>query len=295
MKRALLVLIALCGAFPAHAGEMHNLTVNGVERTYYLHIPEKLRDGAPLVIVLHGVDSNGKNDVRRYGWEHIANSNNLVAAGPDASTVRPDQAPGPGNIRVWNSGRGGDPASIVASDDVSFIVAMIEDIARIAGIDRRRVYVAGFSSGGHMANRLGQEIAGRLAAISTSASQMVPLSRPPARGIPVLFSAGDQDPNAPLETTRTELPGGRFRVREAQRILVDRWRELNACPAAHAIAAPADVQIEVSGPCRDGSEVRYILMHGVAHEWPVAKPIGLSQTSWDFFKRFRLPATPAEN
>jgi polyhydroxybutyrate depolymerase len=168
---------------------------------------------------------------------------------------------------------------------------MIDDIARIAGIDRRRVYVAGFSSGGHMANRLGQEIAERLAAISTSASRMVLLRQPPSHGIPVLFSAGDQDPITPVEGSRTELRNGSVFVREAQRTLIDRWHMLDGCPAGHAVVAPTDLRIETSGPCRDGSEVRYVLMHGVGHQWPTKDPIDLTQVSWDFFKRFSLPAS----
>jgi polyhydroxybutyrate depolymerase len=272
---------------------MRRLTVDGVERTYYLHVPAGLPPNAPLVIMLHGIGNDGKGVARGYGWEDQADTSRFVVAGPDASRVHPERAPSRRTFRMWNIGRPGDPASILRSDDVGFIVAMIDDIARTAGIDRSRVYVAGFSNGGHMANRLGQEIAGRLAAVSTSASQMLSLSTPPSRGIPILYSAGDRDPETPVEAGRTELPGGGVSVRDAQRTLVDRWRGLHGCPTAHTIAAPTDVVIEVSGPCRDGSEVRYILMRGVDHKWPLDKPIDLTQTSWDFFKRFSLPADDA--
>jgi len=292
----LLLLIAVLGAVPAQAGEMRRLTVNDVERTYYLHVPTGLERGAPLVIMLHGASDDGKDDVGRYGWEHMANNNQFVVAGPDASAVRADRAPGPDNIRAWNSGRIDAPANIARSDDTALIVAMIDDIARTDGIDLRRVYVAGFSSGGDMANRLGQEIADRLAAISTSASDMIPLSKPPSRGLPVLFSAGDRDPHTPVNGGMAERPwDSSLYKKEPQRALVDRWRTLDACPAPHTIPGPQGTLIEVSGPCRDGSEVRYVLMHGVDHKWPTDHPIGLTQASWHFFKRFSLPAAPAGN
>ena len=281
--------LAVTLAPPADGGEMRRLIVNGVERSYYLHVPAGLPSGAPLVIMLHGDLDDGKKDVRNYGWEHQADVNHFVVAGPDASTMYPDSAPSRHNFRSWNAGVAGQ-AGIATSDDVSFIAAMIDDIARTDGIDRQRVYVAGFSSGGHMANRLGQEIAGRLAAISTSgASRMTILPQPPSRGIPILFSAGDRDPITPVEGSETEIPDDGVFAKEAHRAVVDRWRTLDACPAAHTIAAPKDTIIEVSGPCRDGSEVRYVLMQGVAHKWPTDKPIDLAQTSWDFFKRFSLP------
>jgi len=84
-------------------------------------------------------------------------------------------------------------------------------------------------------------------------------------------------------------------VKESQRALVDRWRTLDGCPAAHTIPGPKDTLIEVSGPCHDDSEVRYILMLGVDHRWPMRDPIDATQTSWDFFKRFSLPAAPIGN
>jgi polyhydroxybutyrate depolymerase len=274
-----------------HDAEMHRLDVNGVRRTYYLHVPAGLPSGAPLVITLHGDGSDGRKTIDDLGWRTQADLSGFVVAGPDGSRADPGGKPDRHNRRGWNSGVPGEPPSIGRSDDVGFIVAMIDDIARIAGIDRRRVYVAGFSSGGHMANRLGQEIAERLAAISTSASRMALFPRHPSLGVPVLFSAGDQDPVTPVEGSRTELANGRVFVRPAQRTLVDQWRLLDGCPAGHAIAAAASVQIEVSGPCRDGSEVRYILMHGVAHRWPTKDPIDLTGASWDFFKRFSLPVS----
>jgi polyhydroxybutyrate depolymerase len=307
-KAVLLFLIAIVGpavlgsaclavalVSATHDAEMHRLDVNGVLRTYYLHVPAGLPSGAPLVIMLHGDGNDGRKILDDLGWEAQADLNHFVVAGPDGSRAEPGGKPDRHNRRGWNSGVPGEPPSIERSDDVGFIVAMIDDIARIAGIDRRRVYVAGFSSGGHMANRLGQEIAGRLAAISTSASDLTSLSKPPSRGISVLFSAGDRDPLTPVERQKVmTIWGGASFIKESQRALVDRWRTLDACPAARTIPSPANTIIEVSGPCRDGSEVRYILMQGVAHAWPLSRPIDLTRTSWDFFKRFSLPAKVAD-
>ena len=295
-KLFLLLLIALLGASSALADEKRQITVNGVKRTYYLHVPAGLSSGAPLVIMLHGAGADGNVALRDFGWVDLADESQFVVAAPNASTIYADRAPGQKNLRVWNSGPAGYyPENIARSDDTAFIVAMIDDVARTAGIDLRRVYVAGFSNGGYMANRLGQEIAGRLAAISTSASDLTSLSKPPSRGISVLFSAGDRDPLTPVERQKVmTIWGGASFIKESQRALVDRWRTLDACPAARTVPSPANTIIEVSGPCRDGSEVRYILMQGVAHAWPLSRPIDLTRTSWDFFKRFSLPAKVAD-
>ena len=292
MKGALLLLlISLVCATTAWADELRRLKVDGVKRTYHLHVPAGLPPSAPLVIMLHGAGADGRAALRDFGWMDQADMSRFVLAAPDASTIYADRPPGPKNMRVWNSGPAGIyPETIAKSDDVGFIVAMIDDIVQTVGIDPRRVYVAGFSSGGYLANRIGQEIPERVAAISTSASDLALLGAPPSRGVPVLFSAGDSDPITPIDGGRvTAIWGGISFIKQSQRTLVDRWRMLHACPAPRVVTGPRDTTIEVSGPCRDGSEVRYILMHGVAHEWPRKVPIDLTQASWDFFKRFSLP------
>lgn len=258
------------------------MVVGGVERSYFLHVPAKVRSGAPLVIMLHGATANGKNDVGRYGWEHMADSNGFIVAGPDGMTLRAGEPESPTNYRSWNQG-GGRTTSIGAANDVGFIATMIDEIARTNAIDRRRVYVAGFSSGGGLAHRLGTELAGQVAAISASAAGLPPTYSRPARGMPILISAGDRDPVTPV------AGNGSF-VADSHRTLIDKWRALDDCPAAREIPAAANLLIEASGPCRDGSEVRYILMIGVDHAWLRTSQIDLTQTSWDFFKRFSLPA-----
>jgi polyhydroxybutyrate depolymerase len=286
-KTLLLLLVALLGIAPAHAGETRRLIVNGVERTYYLHVPAKLQRGAPLVIMLHGSGENGEQVVPISGWQYLAdsrkNNDSFVLVGPYGTLVDPNRPQSRDNQRYWNSGGPDTPPSVAKSDDVAFMVALIAEIKRMADIDERQVYVAGFSTGGNMANRLGQEIAGRLAAVSASGSTMMELrAPPPSRGVPILISAGSLDEVA----------------MSVQRTIVQNWRTLNQCAAAaQAIQAPPNVVIEVSRPCRNNSEVRSLIMQGVDHKWTTSttEPIRLTNASWEFFERFRLPAVPTGN
>ncbi|MBV9832934.1 MAG: alpha/beta fold hydrolase [Alphaproteobacteria bacterium] len=282
--RVFLILLSLLVTLPAQAGEMHRIRVNGVERTYYLHLPTpRMKAGLPLVIMLHGATADGRNDVRRYGWEHWADSHDFVIAGPDAPTLKADEPVSDKNFRTWNHGSHKTPSNVTATDDVGFMVAMIDEIASAHRIDRRRVYIAGFSSGGSMAHRLGTELSGHVAAIVAAAGGLPPKHGRPARGMPILITAGDRDPVTPVE-------GGSQFVEDSHRVIIDKWRALDDCPAARRLPSAPDLLIEVAGPCRDGSEVKYIRMIGVEHEWPRTKQIDLTEVSWDFFKRFSLPA-----
>lgn len=291
MTRAfVLLLLMLFTVTPTYAGEMRSLIVNGIERTYYVHVPATVKPGAPLVIFLHGAIANGRNDVHRYGWHHMADSHDFVVAGPDAPTLRANEPESNENFRTWNHGNHRGLNNVTASDDVGFIAAMIDDIARLDAIDRARVYVAGFSSGGSMAHRLGIELSTRIAAISASAGGPPPTAARPARGMPILITAGDRDPVTPVEGN------GTF-VKESHRVIIDRWRVLNGCTEPRQLPSSRDLLVEVSSPCRDGSEVRYIRMLGVDHIWPRLSQIDLTDESWKFFRRFRLTprrAAPAD-
>ena len=78
-------------------------------------------------------------------------------------------------------------------------------------------------------------------------------------------------------------------VADSHRTTIDKWRMIDGCPAPRRLPSAPDLLIEASGPCRDGSEVRYVRMIGVEHLWPRTSQIDLTEASWEFFKRFRLP------
>lgn len=286
----LLAIVAIAG--PARAGELKHLAANGLDRTYYLHVPKGLPPGAPLVIMLHGAADEGERMVRALGWETLADQEHFIVAGPNATLLHPDRPPGEGNMRIWNSSAGYYPASIAAVDDKGFIVALIDEIARTHAIDRRRVYVAGFSNGGYLANSLGQQIPDRIAALAAVAGDFTPLVKSLPRGIPVLIVAGDRDYFSPVKGGKLKMIWGNEFEKESLRQLVDRWRTLDDCPEAKSSAGPHRTRIEISAPCRDGSEVQYISMAGVDHQWPTGDPVNLTNVAWNFFKRFSLPAPP---
>jgi polyhydroxybutyrate depolymerase len=294
MRPFLLFLLSLAGlslavVAPVRADDLHHLTANGLDRTYYLHAPPGLPAGAPLVIMLHGAADDGERMVRGVGWPALADSEHFIVAGPNAMLIHPDRPPGGANMRIWNSSASYYPESIAAVDDKGFIVALIDEIARTHAIDRRRVYVAGFSNGGYLANSLGQQIPGKIAAIVTVASDFTPLVKSLPRGMPVLFAAGDSDYFSPIKGGKLTMVWGNVFEKESLRQLVDHWRTLDDCPEPKSSAGPHRTRIEISAPCRDGSEVQYLSMAGVDHQWPTGDPVNLTNIAWTFFKRFSLP------
>jgi polyhydroxybutyrate depolymerase len=260
---------------------------------------------APLLLVLHGAGGSGELAVRLYRWQLKADAEGFVVAGPDAlPPFRDRPADFLTNPRFWNDGSGRGALNRGLSDDVGFIAALIDELARRHGIDRTRVYVTGFSSGAGMANRVGQEMADRIAAIAPVAGILPPLRDALARPMPVLYVSGDKDPLNPVEGGVITLPwGGRF-PKEPIRAGIERWRDLDGCVGDPAIVTAPSLRVQSWSACRDKVEVRYVLVHDHGHEWPggarsrlPASVVGPSNATaydataaiWQFLARWRLP------
>jgi polyhydroxybutyrate depolymerase len=275
----------------ALAGEMRALRVGTAARSWYLHAPAGLKPGAPLVFVLHGAGGNGERAVRQYGWQALADTEGFVVVGPDAATPfsgRPADLRT--NPRLWNDGSQRGGPNIRGSDDTAFVAAIIELLVRTHGIDRSRVYVAGFSMGASMTQRLGQEMAGRIGAIVPVAGMMTPLARELSRPMPVLYISGDSDPLNPVAGGEIASPWGNgFRKEPLQR-LVERWRDLDGCTGAPGIATAPSLKIQTWSACRGGVEVQYVLVQGRAHVWRGTDAYDTTANAWAFLRRWRLPA-----
>ena len=61
----------------------HTLRSGGIDRTYRLHLPEGLPDGAPLVIVLHGY--GGQGDPERFDMNRVADRHGFAVCYPPAA------------------------------------------------------------------------------------------------------------------------------------------------------------------------------------------------------------------
>jgi len=132
----------------------HNIsmTVDGLERSYILHVPPAANQPLPLIIVLHGTYGTGRKMEFGLGFDPYADQRGFYVAYPNAY-----QEPGESQTAHWNDGRGTLESSYAGIDDVKFIVSMVDDIGGQVPLDKRRVFVTGASNGGMMTYRLGCE------------------------------------------------------------------------------------------------------------------------------------------
>jgi len=127
----------LCWASPALTD---SISVGGVARTFTARLPAN--KPAPLVIVLHGNAQTGGDVATRTSWPQVASREKFGVVFPD------------GLNRAWADLRPYDTRSLrtppEGTDDVAFIVKLVEKYVGDGTADPKRVYVTGLSNGGAM-------------------------------------------------------------------------------------------------------------------------------------------------
>ena len=253
------------------------LTHQSLRRSYLLHVPPQAAQGRPLPLVLsfHGAGSNA-GVMRGYTrMDHAADRDGYIVVYPNGSSGYQ------GRFLTWNAGTCCGPAVALQVDDVGFSLAVLDDVAARASIDKARVYATGLSNGAMMAYRLAAEASERIAAVAGVAGTMSVQRFAPARPVPVLHIHSMQDHIArydggmglPLSIADT-----RFLHTSVEEML-RKWLDHDGCPlkpaAVETIAGQPDTPDETQSairrvyrPCRQGVEVVLLQLSGAGHVWP---------------------------
>ena len=183
------------------------MDVDGVERTYRVYQPRDLPKDAPLVIVLHGSGENGAQ-IRLetgYGFDRLADQHGFAVVYPSASSFDWNDCSKIGDYSV--NGR--------ESDDVRFLVKLVDTLATDIGVDTGRVFATGVSSGGFMAIRLALEAPARFRAVAAVSANVPapenfkckPAGPGSAVGTSIMIMNGTKDPLVHFEGGESSLFG----------------------------------------------------------------------------------------
>lgn len=165
------------------------LLVDGRERTYFEYIPAQLPTLAPLLVVLHGSVMNGAQMRITTGFEfdQMADSKGFVVFYPS------------GYRGHWNDCRKlpNFSAKREQIDDMGFIRALVRQAKEQYHIDPHRVYLVGYSNGGHMAFRVRAEAPQLVAGVAVAAASPTiaedSVCNPRGEKSPVLMVNGTSD------------------------------------------------------------------------------------------------------
>ena len=290
------------------------LEVDGLKRTYIVHVPPGNDSGTPLplVIMLHGEGGTAKAAMWETGWAEKADQAGFLAVFPNALPPDPSR---PGNFiknpQLWNDGSDRFFPGQKGPDDVRFIAALLDEISARLAVDKGRIFVTGFSNGASMCFLVGEKLSNRIAVIAPVAGACWLEPSGLERPVPMLYITGNADPLNLIEGGVPKLATGasdkiRAKTKPPVRDSILKWAKALGCPVTPASMAEANgVRTETYGPGRNGTEVLFITVNGLGHTWAGGRSLlpesmvgktsdrlKATDTIWDFFKKHaRIPVS----
>ena len=277
------------------------MRAGGFQRSYRVHIPKGYdpEKAYPLVVVLHGAFSTGKQMEAHTGFSEIADREGFIVLYPNGITLF-------GLLQHWNAGHCCAKAADDNLDDVGYLKTAIGEVSEQLNVDPARIYMTGFSNGGMMTHRFGAEEAETVAAIAPMAGSIGGRKNPatslwqipsPDVSLPVVILHGKQDEQVPYE-------GGGEEGEEKGRQYVsvqdsaEFWARANGCEpvAEETNLYGGSVELQTWKGCRDGSEVRLYTWNNWGHAWPGPpftdplapddpfREFNAAEVVWEFFK-----------
>jgi polyhydroxybutyrate depolymerase len=290
-SRALSTLCVIHALFISCTHE--TLSSGGRLRQYLVYVPEVFAEAdapRPLLLVFHGSGGSAAGIRAATGFDREARRLGFVVAYPE----------GTGLMRDWASHRA-SAAFQAGVDDVRFVSDLIVELSRTLPIDSNRIYATGFSSGGHMVQRLACERSALFAAVASVGAALdsdVAASCAPEHQVSVLFILGAEDASLTWDRSRRVEGYPSLTVPEA----LQHWAALNGCrdtpdtsnlPTAQ-VPGIASQRWDYPRCTNDVMVVAYLL-RGVGHEWPsrpnspadTTHAFDASRTIADFFASLR--------
>lgn len=305
MFPVLLTLVALTYV-TAQTSTDEVLLHGGLERSYYLHVPAGIAPGppsattdqVPLVLVLHGRGGTGPGTADLTGFDEVADEHGFIVAYPT------------GIDNQWNY-VDGIPGYEADVPDRAFLRELVADLSERYPVDPARVYVAGFSNGGYMAQRLACDATDLFAAFASVGAAGYG-GQPTVCGEPepvsILFIHGTADAIVPFTGLRQEGPNGPITVLASVEQTFAYWAYRLGCSTGirptvlpSVLSPNMEVHVLDALDCPPGDELQLVVIVGGGHNWPgrpgrlpvqigggVNLDVDASRYIWAFFERHSL-------
>ncbi|MFT5116421.1 MAG: polyhydroxybutyrate depolymerase [Parasphingorhabdus sp.] len=288
MTRFVLLLFALLGvacsgpALVQMAGveEGHSVSIDGVERTWRMFVPDQYEEGIalPLVLNLHGTGSTPDRQSQYSEFEILAAKEGFLVASPAGKFPRSRDG-----VPTWNVDLIQDGV-----DDVDFIKKLIATISSEYSVDPNRIYATGFSGGARMSSRLACELSESIAAIGAVGGIRYPEDCNPARPVPVIIFHGKRD-RVNHYTHQVDSPDyWRMGVEDA----LGGWVTRNDCADNYReeVVSQTVSRLSYSG-CEGGADIVFYRSEDGGHTWPGSAAARARQEKEPGTTESEIPAT----
>jgi polyhydroxybutyrate depolymerase len=274
------------GKLPQQLDDTWTLHVGDLDRVAHVHVPASYDPSRPTALVLnfHGFHSDGGEEEAASDMSAKADKSNFVVIYPA----------GTGSPASWNAGACCGDAAMGKVDDIGFVRALITEAESRLCLDGKRVFATGLSNGAFLSQRIGCEVADRVAAIAPVAGMLlVPAaSCKPVRPVPVMEFHGMADQIVPY-TGNAQY--GWPPVVETFKGWATRDKCTDKSPAE--TFNQGDAICQTYSHCAEHAEVTLCTISDGAHTWPggplpiagTSKDISATDTIWNFFAAHPMP------
>ena len=157
IRYILILFIGLAWGQP----ENHQFSHDGLDRDYYIYIPDSITIDAPLLFILHGYGSDANAIMNSSQFNPIADEHGFIVCYPQGTEDN-------WSNRQWFSGwYSNDPV-----DDVGFLMSLAQHIQAEFSIDTDKTFCTGMSNGADMSYRLACEASSVFKAVAPVAGCM---------------------------------------------------------------------------------------------------------------------------
>jgi polyhydroxybutyrate depolymerase len=242
----------------APAGQStQTVTVGSVSRSWVEYVP-KSYDGTttrPVVITLHGLGSDGAQQLTMTGWTTIADRDDVIILSPNAI----------GDPPHWDL-----LGTRKANADIDFVVVMLASVSERLCV-APRVSLNGISNGSAFAAILTCALGDRVQAVAFVATTFQPRDCGRTTPVTVVAFHGTDDKIVPYSGGRSEvLP---IIVPAVESAIVD-WAYTDGCAnKSNDQQLSSEVTKRTFMGCRGGTSVDLYIIAGGGHTWPGGAPI----------------------
>jgi polyhydroxybutyrate depolymerase len=290
---------SMCRESPYGPGDwLGKIRHGGRKRRYIVHVPPDYDKNRPVPVVLffHGGGGTALGTRAWPGWDSLADKKNFIVVYPFGTGILRNR------LHTFNAGSNCcGYAKDKKVDDVGFVAALLDDLARSFCIDPRRIYSTGFSNGAIMSYRLACELSERIAAIGPVAGTLGLDHCKPSRAVSVIHFHGTGDAFEPYKGGRGKPFPGKLKGNVYRSVddTISIWKKLIGAsnkPSSTTQTGPA-TRVTFGGG-RDGSEIVLWTLQGGGHTWPGGdkmpqewilgkkiREVSATRLIWEFFVR----------
>ena len=271
-----------------------SMVFDGLERTYFVHLPQNYNDAItyPLIFAIHGGGTLGYQGIEGQSQlSELSDLENFIVVYPEGLEQL--------GFRTWNAGDCCPSASTLGTNDIGFIVALLDKLKLELSINDRKVYATGFSNGGQLAYKLANRYPDKFAAISAVAGVLQDFPFDPARKVPIIHFHSYQDSTAPYSGGFSDAQFINLEFPSVDSTLLLIANNYNCGLIKQTIFSnPNTYDFFRYSDCNNNVQIELYVSQDGGHTWPggqafanrpITNHFNASNLMWEFFQNYELP------